>query len=96
MDSKLTTFINIAKLKSFTRTAELLNLTQPAVTQHIKQLEGYYKVKLIMKKGRQILLKGEGELLFKYEKEVESNSLLLERKLKTNRLLQSGMILVQH
>jgi len=82
MDSRLTTFINVVKLKSFTRAAELLNLTQPAVTQHIKQLEEYYKVKLIMKKGRQISLTEEGELLFRYAREFESNSHLLERKLK--------------
>lgn len=82
MDSKLTTFINVAKLKSYTRAAELLNLTQPAVTQHIKQLEEYYDVKLIKKKGRQISLTEEGELLFKNAKEFEANSLLLEIKLR--------------
>jgi LysR family transcriptional regulator, transcriptional activator of the cysJI operon len=82
MDSKLITFIHVAKLKSYTRTAELLNLTQPAVTQHIKQLQEYYKVKLIMKKGRQISLTEEGSLLLKYAKELESNSLLLERMLR--------------
>lgn len=82
MDSKLTTFINVAKLKSYTRAAELLNLTQPAVTQHIKQLEEYYDVKLIKKNGRQISLTEEGELLLRNAKEFEANSLLLERKLR--------------
>src|SRR5659263_729976 len=82
MDSKLTTFINVAKLKSYTRAAEMLNITQPAVSQHIKQLEEYYKVKLIKKKGRQISLTEEGELLLKNAKEFETNSLLLKRKLK--------------
>ena len=60
IDSKLMTFINVAKLRSYTRAAEMLNLTQPAVTQHIKQLEEYYGVKLIKKKGRQISLTEEG------------------------------------
>jgi DNA-binding transcriptional LysR family regulator len=82
MDSKLTTFINVAKLKSYTRAAALLNLTQPAVTQHIKQLEEYYAVKLIKKNGRQISLTEEGELLLKNAKEFEASSLLLERKLR--------------
>jgi len=82
IDSKIITFINVAKLKNYTRVAELLNLTQPAVSQHIKQLEEHYKVKLIMKKGRQISLTEEGELLFRYAKDVEANSLLIERKLK--------------
>lgn len=82
IDSKLTTFINVAKLRSYTRAAEMLNLTQPAVTQHIKQLEEYYGVKLIKKKGRQISLTEEGELLLKSAEEFKANSILLERKLK--------------
>ncbi len=82
VDSKLNTFINVAKLKSYTKAAELLNLTQPAVTQHIKQLEEYYNVKLIDKKGRQIFLTEEGKLLLQYAKELETNALLIERKLR--------------
>ncbi|HEX9063062.1 MAG TPA: LysR family transcriptional regulator [Clostridia bacterium] len=82
MDSKLSTFICAAKLKSYTKAAELLNLTQPAVSQHIKQLEEHYEVKLIKKNGRQISLTEEGELLFRNAKEFEANSILLERKLK--------------
>ena len=82
MDSKLSTFIHVAKLKSYTRAAEMLNLTQPAVSQHLKQLEEYYEVKLIKKKGRQISLTEEGELLFKNAKEFEANFLILKRKLK--------------
>lgn len=82
IDSKLTTFINAARLKNYTRTAELLNLTQPAVTQHIKQLEEHYGVKLIKKKGRQISLTEEGELLLEYANAFEASSLLLERKIK--------------
>lgn len=82
IDSKIITFLNVAKLKSYTRAAEMLNLTQPAVSQHIKQLEEYYKVKLIMKKGRQLLLTEEGELLLRYAKEFEANSITVERELK--------------
>ncbi len=81
IDPKITTFIWAAKLNSFTKASEMLNLTQPAVTQHIKQLEGYYKVKLFKKVGRQIHLTEEGELLFKYAKEIEANSLFIERTL---------------
>lgn len=82
IDSKLITFINAARLKNFTRTAEMMNLTQPAVTQHIKQLEEYYGVKLVRKKGRQISLTEEGELLLKYARNFETNAILLERKLR--------------
>jgi LysR family transcriptional regulator, transcriptional activator of the cysJI operon len=82
MDSKLTTFLCVAKLKSYTRTAEMINLTQPAVTQHIKQLEEHYNVELIKRKGKQISLTAEGELLYKYAIEFESSSQFLERALR--------------
>ncbi len=82
MDSKLDTFIHVAELKSYTRAAEFLNLTQPAVTQHIKQLEEHYGVKLIKRKGRQISLTEEGELLWRGAKEFAANTLLLERRMR--------------
>ena len=45
IDIKLKTFIEVVDCKSFTRAAEHLHLTQPAVTQHIKQFESQlYKV----------------------------------------------------
>lgn len=81
VDSKLLTFISVARLKNYTRVAEFLNMTQPAVTQHIKQLEEYYRVQLIKKKGRQIILTEEGEMLLKYAKELEANSLKFQRAL---------------
>lgn len=39
MDSKLETLIKVNETRSFTKAAELLSLTQPAVSQHIRQLE---------------------------------------------------------
>lgn len=81
IDPKLITFINVAKIKNYTKTAEELNMTQPAVTHHIKQLEDYYRVKLIQKKGRLLSLTEEGELLLKYAKDLEASSMVFERTL---------------
>lgn len=67
----MTTFLIVGKIKNFTKTAEILNLTQPAVSQHIKFLEEYYGVDLIKKQGRAIGLTGAGEVLFKYAKELD-------------------------
>lgn len=79
MDIRLNTFITVAKIRSFTKAAELLNLTQPAVSQHIKYLEEYYDVNLINKQGKEIDLTEEGIVLYKYAKELE----LLYRNLET-------------
>lgn len=81
IDLKLTTFINLARLRNYTRTAELLNLTQPAVSQHVRQLEDYYGVPLVKKKGRQLDLTEEGEMLLKYANELETKELNFHRTL---------------
>ena len=39
LSTKLQTVLAVAEYKNFTRAAEELNMTQPAVSHHIKQLE---------------------------------------------------------
>lgn len=71
IDVKLTSFIALAKFKNYTNAAEYLNLSQPAVSQHIKLLEEYYGTKLFKKKGRNIELTEEGKILFKYARDID-------------------------
>lgn len=82
IDPKLITFITVARVKNFTKTGRVLNLTQPAVSQHIKALEDYYEVKLIEKHGKQMELTEEGEILYEYAIELEKMSKVIEGKLK--------------
>jgi DNA-binding transcriptional LysR family regulator len=82
LDVRLKTFISLVQLKSFTRTAEALNLTQPAVSQHIRFLEEYYDVKLIKKEGRMFSITKEGMMLMKYSKELEVIYSKMEQELK--------------
>ncbi len=42
IDSKVETFLTICKYKNFTKAAEELHLTQPAVSSQMKKLEEYY------------------------------------------------------
>ena len=57
------TFLAVCRQKNYTRAAEELNITQPAVTQHIQYLQDYYGVKLFVYANRQLTLTREGELL---------------------------------
>lgn len=66
IDVRFITFLTLGKMKSYTKTAEILNLTQPAVSQHIKFLEEYYGVSLVKKSGKYMDLTEEGKVLFKY------------------------------
>ncbi|MBU3071983.1 LysR family transcriptional regulator [Clostridium estertheticum] len=72
MDIRLQTFITVTKIKSFTKASEILNITQPAVSQHIKFLEEYYGVIFIKKCGKSIKLTVEGKILYKYAIELNS------------------------
>ncbi|MGN7476316.1 LysR family transcriptional regulator [Solibacillus silvestris] len=57
-------FTNVAKLGSITEAANLLHISQPAVTAQIRKLERETGVKLITGKGRGIQLTSEGEFLY--------------------------------
>ncbi len=46
LNYRIDTFLNLCKSKSFTQTSKELNITQPAVTQHIQYLEKYYEKNL--------------------------------------------------
>lgn len=54
----------VARSSHVTQAARLLNLTQPAVTHQIRQLEEAVGTRLLRKEGRRIVLTGDGESLF--------------------------------
>ncbi len=62
----LETFVKIAELKSFTKAAELLYLTQPTVSKQIVDLERFFEVKLIDRTKRSVVLTKAGEILLGY------------------------------
>lgn len=62
----LKTFHYVAQLKSFTKAAQKLFLTQPAVSQQIRRLEHSLRVKLFDRSKKQIELTAQGEILFGY------------------------------
>lgn len=47
LDVKLETLLVVADCKNFTKAAEILSLTQPAVSNHINQLESECNAKLL-------------------------------------------------
>ena len=46
LDPKIKTFMTLAREGSYTRTAKILSLTQPAVSHQMRQLEEIYQIKL--------------------------------------------------
>ncbi len=66
LDFRHETFLALCRIGNYTKTAEFLHITQPAVTQHIKFLENYYDVKLFNYEKKNLSLTREGKLLYDY------------------------------
>jgi DNA-binding transcriptional LysR family regulator len=64
----LETFVKIIELKSFTKAAEELRLTQPTVSKQMVDLERFFQVRLIDRTKRSVALTKAGEMLFDYAK----------------------------
>lgn len=60
---QLRAFDAVAREGSFTRAAERLCISQPAVTGHVKALEEHYQVTLFRRTARRIELTEEGSRL---------------------------------
>lgn len=73
LDFRHETFLTLCSCESFTKTAELLHMTQPAVSQHIKYLEEVYGCKLFDTSNRKIKLTEQGELLKEFTTSVLSD-----------------------
>ncbi|MGB4413361.1 MAG: LysR family transcriptional regulator [Paludibacter sp.] len=65
-DFRLRVFYTVAKRLNFTKAAEELCITQPAVSKHIQEIESYYKVRLFERNGNKIHLTKAGGVLLHY------------------------------
>jgi DNA-binding transcriptional LysR family regulator len=69
-DHKLKVFCTVAETKSFSKTSEIIHLTQPAVSLQIQALEEIYETKLFDRSSSTVSLTPAGEVLYKYAKEI--------------------------
>lgn len=69
-DHKLKVFCTVAETKSFSKTSEIIHLTQPAVSLQIQALEEVYETKLFDRSSATVTLTPAGEVLYKYAKEI--------------------------
>ncbi|MFR4237412.1 MAG: LysR family transcriptional regulator [Alistipes onderdonkii] len=60
-DFRLKVFITAARTLSFTRTAEQLFISQPAVSKHVGELESRYKTQLFVPPRQPLELTSAGE-----------------------------------
>ena len=72
IDIKLETFLKVTEEKNFTKAAEKLSLTQPAVSHHINMLEKELGIKLFSRGKGEIKLPSGGEILLRYAKRMQA------------------------
>ncbi|PYI52515.1 LysR family transcriptional regulator [Paenibacillus flagellatus] len=70
MDQALIVFIAVAEKKHFTRAAEELHMTQPAVSQYIRALERTVGTRLLERDRKQVRLNKAGEIVYRHAKEI--------------------------
>jgi DNA-binding transcriptional LysR family regulator len=63
---QLTTFVQVAKLKSFSKAGQKVFRSQSAVSAQIRQLEQAYKAKLLDRSAKSVELTPSGEVLFEF------------------------------
>ena len=63
LDFRAETFLAVCKYMNFTHAADALNLTQPAVSQHIKYLENRYHAPLFLRENKKLTLTPASVLL---------------------------------
>lgn len=73
-DHKLITFLTVAKVGSYTKAAEELYISQPAVSQQLKNLEEELNVKLFTYKKRKLHLTQSGKQLLLFVESLRSQS----------------------
>lgn len=85
-------FITVADCGKMSRAAELLYITQPTVSQAVKELEDYYGMRLFERFSRKIFITQEGKNLLTYARHIVDSFREMERSMKS--MWQGGRLRV--
>jgi DNA-binding transcriptional LysR family regulator len=90
--NQLRVFYCVAKNLSFTKAADELCITQPAVTAQVKHFEDWCELKLFKKKGRGIRLTDEGDMLYQKACQLFEYESRIEEAINDYRELKQGVL----
>ena len=82
LDFRIKTFLTVCRTLNYTRAAEELALTQPAVTQQIASLERDYGVKLFSYSHRKLSLTAEGRIAYQGLSAIAHDDEVLRNKMR--------------
>jgi DNA-binding transcriptional LysR family regulator len=92
LDFRLQVFHTVARRLSFTKAAEELFITQPAVTKHIQGLEQQFNSKLFLRQGNSIALTEAGQVLLQYTRQLTGIYNNLEQEMSSKTGLVKGAL----
>jgi len=87
LDYRISTFLVLYDEMNYRRTAEILNMTQPGVTQHIHYLENYYGIKLFEYNGRTLSRTENAKQLKKYFDSIKAEEQTIRKGFITSDML---------
>jgi DNA-binding transcriptional LysR family regulator len=90
----LKVFCDLVETESFTKAAQINNVTQSAVSQQISSLERLFKSLLIERSKKQFRLTREGQVLYDYSKQILQTYASLDSRLQELKDIISGTIRV--
>src|SRR3989304_4219383 len=93
-DRRLQVFHAVAKQSSFTKAADTLFMTQPAVTFQIKQLEEHFNTRLFDRGHGKISLSPAGEVVLEYAEKILSLSAELDSRISDLTRKIQGLLLI--
>jgi len=93
-DRRLQVFHAVAKHLSFTKAAEALFMTQPAVTFQIKQLEEHFNTRLFERGHGRIALTPAGGVVLEYAERILALSAELDTRLKEMTGEVAGLLMI--
>jgi len=88
LDYRIYTFLKLCDTMNYHKTAELLHMTQPAVTQHIHFLENEYECKLFIYDGKILKKTKEAYKLESYARSAKYNEDILKKQIKDKPLIE--------
>jgi len=77
-DFRLSVFLSVVKNRSFTKASNELHISQPAISQHIKEIEKLYDVRLIERNKNTISLTPQGKIFLSYANDIHNKYQELE------------------
>lgn len=82
--NKYRAFYAVAETNSFSKAAEILHISQPAISYSVKELEEQLGAKLFIREGKQVKLTDKGEKLLFFIQKAFNNIIMAERALSEN------------